>query len=208
MNCYKPLAALSAKILVVLGLLCLGALGQVRAQEKYSLGYNKLSSIDSTDMVVASQEAYSKWTAGFPDMVSLLFVNTKTGQSKLLELPPGYVINNTNFNVPARYQGERLVVLRGKNKDWNKKAKLEWEDPNVLFIVTASGQHLKQVSPGGESLVEWTVNKQTGAILFITRPDSNQDNKFDFKDESKVYLYHLASGELTFVSKTTVGATP
>ncbi|ALI98715.1 hypothetical protein DC20_06710 [Rufibacter tibetensis] len=170
--------------------------GEVQAQEKFAASLNHITSIDSTDMVVASQSDGGKGILSFPGVNKLLFLNTRTQETRIVELPAGFVISRTFLNVPGRYEGERLVLISGTYKGWGNNEKLEWNDPEYLFVSTASGQHLKQISPEEERLVEWTVNKNSNTLALITRPDTNKDKKYDAKDSNKLYIYHLTSGQL------------
>ncbi|MBC3540878.1 hypothetical protein ACFSC6_22325 [Rufibacter sediminis] len=174
--------------------------GEVRGQDKLAAGFDQLIAIDSTDMVVASVQERGKSILSLREVKTLLFLNTRTRETRQLQLPAGFVIGRTFLNVAGRYEGERLVVISGTHKGWGNPEKTEWEDPSYLFISTASGQHLKQVSPAAEVLVEWVVNRHSNTLTFITRPDTNQDRKFDAKDSTKLYVYQLTTGQLAEVS--------
>ncbi|MGV3540460.1 MAG: hypothetical protein ACO1OQ_11655 [Rufibacter sp.] len=178
----------------------IGFLSSAQGQDKVTHQFSWPTSIDSTQMVVTTIEEQTKWSKGLSDKVGLLFINTSTGQAFKLKLPEGYALTNTNFKMNGHYHGERLVVLSSKSLKGGKK---EWDAPHVLFICTASGKHLKQVSSDTEHVTYFTLNPETNTIVFVTKHDANGDQKFDLKDEGKVYLYHIGTGQLTTVAQST-----
>jgi hypothetical protein len=192
-----PLRPIPALILLVF---LWAVAGQAKGQGKFSPQYNQLTVLDSTDMVVASIYSASKISVGLGEEVGLLFINTRTGQSVRVELPAPFQIEATAYKESGTYRKERPVVIIGGDKTWNQNDKLDSNDLRALFITTASGQGLQQVSPKGEHLVHWKMQKTTNALTFITKADSNKDNKFDEKDVNKVYVFHLTEEKLTPVS--------
>ncbi|AKQ46807.1 hypothetical protein TH63_16120 [Rufibacter radiotolerans] len=192
-----PLRPLTALLLLAF---LWAAAGKAQGQGKYSPQYNQLTVLDSTDMVVASIYSASKISLGLGEEVGLLFINTRTGQSVRVELPPPFQIDATALKESGRYRKERPVIIIGGDKAWNQNDKLDSNDLRALFITTSTGQGLQQVSPKGEHLVHWKMQKTTNALTFITKADSNRDGKFDEKDVNKVYVFHLTEEKLTPVN--------
>jgi hypothetical protein len=163
-------------------------------QDKYNyVHFNKLTEVEGTEYVIASVDNRGKMF----DTKSryLLFINTKTGQSKQVDFPnDGYMENVEQVKVDSL--GINKIIVSAQTVDLNGKNGIDWEDPKQIIILSVDGQEKTQLTDNKFFTRTWAVNKQTGTIVITGHFDSNNNNKYDKTDKNEIHIYDLRTLKL------------
>ena len=151
----------------------------------------------------SSSSSYSSPTTFW----NIVFYNTANGECHLLDDKRKMVIfsyNPRNSNVGSSSssdfneylengynQVDKLLYYSLTTLDYNKDGKLNAEDPNYLFISDKAGKNFKQVSPDNLNVTNWQTIKGANKILIQVTKDTNNDKKFNDKDETIPMVYDL-----------------
>jgi len=119
------------------------------------------------------------------DSWNIIFYNSKTGEQHLLDENKKMLIHSYGKNSYGREQAyvKDKIFYNITAVDYNGDNKFDYSDPSYLFISDLDGHHFRQLSPDNYNLVSWELVKNTNTILMILVKDSNNDKKFDDKDE-------------------------
>jgi hypothetical protein len=161
-------------------------------QNKSKYSFNKTESIDSTSIVIVSTYN-SPVKFSFNYNSSLLFVDTKYNKTYKLNLTPPFRVTDYKANNPGKFLGEKYVVFRAKTSNIDNNTKLNWRDPDYLFICDTHGQSVRKISPDNFDVISWTFNRVTNTITFVGTGDTDKNGKFDDKDKDKIYVFDLTS---------------
>lgn len=175
------------KIFTVLVLLFTGT--AAFSQSKTTYTFNKTEAIESTSMVVVSANKEGK--VSFEQNSRLLFIDTHNNSSSYLDLPDPYRIIKISVNNPGKFKGRHYVIFTAKTDDWNSTNKVNWYDPNFLFICNERGKDVQRISPPNFDVKSWSVNPQTHTITFVGTEDTNKNKRFDKNDIDKMYIFDL-----------------
>lgn len=158
------------------------------AQDKSNyVSFNKLSDLDGTDYVIATLETRSKIST---ENSSLLFINTKTGESKQIDFPKdGYIDKIEQIKIDKLNLNKVVVSAKTVNLDGNKS--IDWNDPRQIIVLSTDGKEKFQITEDKFFVSTWTVNKQTGIIVITGHFDTNNNGKYDKTDKSEIILYDL-----------------
>ena len=158
------------------------------AQDKSNyVSFNKLSDLDGTDYVIATLENRNKISA---ENSSLLFINTKTGESKQIDFPKdGYIDKIEQIKVDKLNLNKVIVSAKTVNLDGSKS--IDWNDPRQIIVLSTDGKEKVQITEDKFFVSTWTVNKQTGIIVITGHYDTNNNGKYDKTDKSEIILYDL-----------------
>ncbi len=166
-------------------------------QDKYNyVHFNKLTEVVGTEYVIASIENRGKMF----DTKSryLLFINTKTGQSKQVDFPnDGYMEKVEQVKIDSL--GINKIIVSAQTVDLDGKNGIDWEDPKQIIILSVDGQEKTQLTDNKFFSRTWTVNKQTGTIVITGYYDTNNNNKYDKTDKNEIHIYDLRT--LKLISK-------
>jgi hypothetical protein len=166
-------------------------------QDKYNyVHYNKLTEVVGTEYVIASIENWGK-SFGAKSRY-LLFINTKTGQSKQVDFPnDGYIEKIEQVKIDSL--GINKIIVSAQTVDLDGKSGIDWEDPKQVMILSVDGQEKTQLTDNKFFSRTWTVNKQTGTIVITGHYDTNNNNKYDKTDKNEIHIYDLVT--LKLISK-------
>jgi hypothetical protein len=166
-------------------------------QDKYNyVHYNKLTEVVGTEYVIASIENWGK-SFGTKSRY-LLFINTKTGQSKQVDFPnDGYIEKVEQVKIDSL--GINKIIVSAQTVDLDGKSGIDWEDPKQVMILSVDGQEKTQLTDNKFFSRTWTVNKQTGTIVITGHYDTNNNNKYDKTDKNEIHIYDLRT--LKLISK-------
>jgi hypothetical protein len=166
-------------------------------QDKYNyVHFNKLTEVAGTEYIIASIENRGKMF----DTKSryLLFVNTKTGQSKQVDFPnDGYIEKVEQVKIDSL--GINKIIVSAQTIDLDGKNGIDWEDPKQIIILSVDGQEKTQLTDEKFFSRTWIVNKQTGTIVVTGHYDTNNNNKYDKTDKTEIHIYDLRT--LKLISK-------
>ena len=151
------------------------------------LSYNKLMELQGTDYVVASVENSTKLST---ESKYLLFINTRTGDSKEIDFPKDAFIEKIEqVKIDSLHINIVLVSATTVNLDGNKS--IDWNDPKQVIVCATDGTGKVQVTEDRFFVRTWVVNRQTGVIVITGQLDTNNNGKYDRKDKSQIVLYDL-----------------
>jgi hypothetical protein len=166
-------------------------------QDKYNyVHFNKLTEVTGTEYVIASIENRAKTF----DIKSryLLFINTKTGQSKQVDFPNDGSIEKIE-QVKIDSLGINKIIVSAQTVDLDGKNGIDWEDPEQIIILSTDGQEKVQLTDNKFFVRTWVVNEQTGTIVITGHYDTNNNNKYDKTDKNEIRIYDLRT--LNLISK-------
>ena len=107
-------------------------------QDKYNyVHFNKLTEVVGTEYVIASIENLGKMS----DTKSryLLFINTKTGQSKQVDFPnDGYMEKVEQVKLDSL--GINKIIVSAQTIDLDGKSGIDWQDPKQIIVLSTDGQ--------------------------------------------------------------------
>ncbi|MEL7123064.1 MAG: hypothetical protein AAFO07_26680 [Bacteroidota bacterium] len=171
---------------------------------EYNFEYSRVVFIDSLEKVIlpistqnnrrgSSYERGSYYVDSYPNYWNLIFYDIKSGKTKLLTEKKTRISNfDTNFKDVGPIL-KKSVLYKAGNTDFNLDKKLNYEDPEQLFISDIDGNRFLRLSPVNESLTEYEIVPNTDKIIFKTLRDSNDDKEFDEEDEKIWCLIDLSA---------------
>lgn len=192
---------------------------QIAKLEKLKLDFNQPVLIDSSVYVMypltlnnndeesgglGGSSSYSRPTTYW----NIVFYNTANGEYHLLDDKRKMVIysydprnsdvgsssSSSDFSAYLENgynQVDKLLYYSVTTLDFNKDGKINADDPNYLFISDKAGKNFKQVSPDNLNVTNWQTIKGTNKILIQATKDTNNDKKFNEKDETIPMVYDL-----------------
>jgi hypothetical protein len=140
---------------------------------------------------------------------NMAFYNTANGTYHLLDEKRKMVIyqydqkesgnsSSSNDEGGSTYSEiNKFIYYSIRTLDFNKDERLDFLDPNYLFISDKMGNHFKQVSPQNANVNEWKTIKKTNKILMMVSFDSNNDKKFDKEDSVIPMVYDLNTNTIS-----------
>ncbi len=166
------------------------------AQDKFNhVNFNKLTTVEGTEYVIASIENRGK---GFKVKDKyLLFINTINGDTTQIDFPKDGRIQKVE---QVKIENLRInkIIIEAKTIDLDGKKGIGWNDPSQLFILSTDGKE-KTLLTGEKLFVQsWVVNQQTGTITITGHYDSNNNRKHDKSDKSEIGIYDLKSLKLLY----------
>lgn len=168
-------------------------LGQDKISQEY---FNKLTEIQGTEYVIATIDHPSKIFSFKGNY--LLFINTKTGQTKKISFPKDGYMNHIE-QVKIDSLDINRIIVSARTVDLDGKSGIEWGDPMQILILSIDGQEMTQLTDNKFFSRTYMVNKQTGRIVVTGYFDSNNNNKLDKKDQGEIHIYDLRT--LKLISK-------
>jgi hypothetical protein len=177
-------------IVIALTILSLTTYGQ----NKYNYVYfNKLTEVAGTEYVIASIEDRGKMFEIKSQY--LLFINTKTGETKQVDFPKDANIEKIE-PIKIDSLGINSVIVAAKTVNLNGKNGINWNDPTQIIILSPDGKEKTQLTEDKFFVRTWTVNRLTGIIVIAGYYDTNNNGKYDKTDKNEIYLYDLKTLKL------------
>lgn len=163
-------------------------------QDKYNyVHFNKLKELTGTDYTIATIENLGKMAT--VNSTQLLFINTRNGQSKMVDFPKdGYLSELDQIRIDSLQINRVIVEARTVNLDNSKR--IDWSDPFQVFGLSTDGEEKVQLTPDNFYTRTWTVNRQTGGLVITGHYDSNNNGKYDKTDKSEILLFDLKTLKL------------
>ncbi len=163
------------------------------AQDKYNyVLYNKLTEIKGTEYVIASVENWGKMSA---NNKYLLFINTRTGESKQIDFPKDAFIQKIEqVKIDSLNINKLIIAANTVNLDRSKS--IDWSDPQQIIVLSTDGKEKIQITEDKFFVRTWTVNPYTGAIVITGHYDSNDNGKYDKTDKHEILIYDLKAMKL------------
>jgi hypothetical protein len=164
-----------------------------KAQDKYNyVAYNKIIELQGTEYVIATVENWGKKSV---NNRYLLFINTKTGESRQVDFPDdAYIGKVEQVKIDSLGINRVLVIANTVNLDGDKY--IDWNDPRQVIILSTDGKEKIQVTEDKFFVSTWMLNRQTGAIVITGHLDTNNNGKHDKTDKNEILLYSLAEMKL------------
>ncbi|TRZ43994.1 hypothetical protein DMZ48_08565 [Robertkochia solimangrovi] len=174
--------------------------------DEYSFEYSRIVMIDSIEKVIlpittqrSSGSTFPRYSSKFdseadsyPNYWNFIFYDIKSGSARLLTKKKTRISEfETNFYRVGPLL-KKSVLYKLADTDFNKDNKLTSEDPLQLCITDQDGENYRRLSPITEHLVEYHIVPNTDKIIYKTLRDTNNDQKFDVKDEGIWYIIDLS----------------
>lgn len=177
-------------IFLILTTIGLSAYGQ----DKYNhIKFDKLIEVEGTDFVIAIVESLGKLEGHKGS--SLLFIDTKTGQTNQVDLPPkGYFEKIQQVKIDSL--GINKIIVLAKSIDLNGKKGIDWNDPKQIIVLSVDGNERVQLTDNKLFVRTWIINRQTGTIVIAGHYDTNNNNKYDKADKNEIEIYDLITLKL------------
>lgn len=164
------------------------------AQDKYNyVHFNKLTEVVGTEFVIASIE---NWGKSFETKSRyLLFINTKTGETKQVDFPNDAGIRELE-QIKIDSLELNLIVVSARTVDLDGKSGIDWNDPTQIIILSPDGKEKTQLTDSKFFVRTWKVNNLTGTIVVTGHFDTNNNNKYDKTDKNEIHIYDLKTLKL------------
>ncbi len=158
------------------------------AQIKTGLEYNKFLNMEGTAYTVASVMSWSK--LGKAVKSNLLFINTSTGDTRMIDFAEGARLNGLT-QIRIESLGINLLLLVARTVDLNEKKGIGWQDPQQIFLLSPDGETKKQLTEDNFYVSTWSINQQTGTLIVAGYLDVNKNRKKDKDESSEILLFDL-----------------
>lgn len=177
----------------LLVLLLVSISGIVFGQSKYNyVNFDKLTELKGTNYVIATIENRGKIQIRSK---YLLFIDTKDGKTKQIDLPKGsYIRKVEQILIEELNINQVILVAKTINLDGNKE--IDWSDPEQIFILSTDGETKTQLTEDGFFVRTWITNDKTGTIIITGYYDSNSNGKYDKTDKNEILIYDLKTMKL------------
>lgn len=174
-------------------LLLVSISGFVFGQDKYNyVSFDKLTEVKGTEYVIASIENRGKIET---KSKYLLFINTKDGKTKQIDLPKdSYIRTVEQIQIEELDINKIILVAKTINLDGDKE--IDWSYPQQIFILSTDGETKTQLTDNGFFARTWTTNEKTGTITITGHYDSNSNGKYDKTDKNEILIFDLKTMEL------------
>lgn len=178
---------------LLLTVILLAAVNLLNGQAKIGFNFNKIETMEGTGInVLLTDHRYAK--IGTEHDESLLFVDTKTNDARLLSLPEGYQYSNYEVCGGSTFKGEKYVLIIAQKRKANRR-EAKFFSPFSLFITDLMGQNTKMISPDHFHVFSWKILEETNTLTFLGKEDTDRNGKFNRADKSKVYVLDLTTGD-------------
>lgn len=159
------------------------------AQDKNNyVHYDKLTEVKGTSYVIASIENWGKMLSTKGRY--LLFIDTRTGQSKQIDFPKDAFIGKVEqVKIDSLGINNVIITANTVNLDGNKS--IDWNDPTQVIVFSPDGQQRVQVTEDHFFVRTWVVNNQSGTIVIAGHYDTNNNGKYDKTDKEGMVIYDL-----------------
>lgn len=159
------------------------------AQSKIIYEYNKFLHLKGTVYTVATEESWSKM--GNVNS-NLLFINTATGASTVVDFPPGGRVGHVE-QIKIDSLKINYVLVTANTVDIDNRKGIDWADPRQLLLYTPSGEKLKQLTEDTFYVASYAVNETTGTLIVSGYFDVNRNQKRDKTESGAMLLYDLTT---------------
>jgi len=173
-----------------LALTALTALGQDKLTEY--VAYNRLIEMTGTEYVLAAVQHRTKVRS---EAEYLQFINTRTGESLQVNIPPDSYIEKIEQIKLDTLQINRVVVS-GRMVNLNNDKSIDWYDPGQIMVLSTDGKEQLKITPDNFFVSSYTVNRQTGVIVVTGHVDTNDNKKWDRADKNEIFLFDLKGMKL------------
>jgi hypothetical protein len=96
----------------------------------------------------------------------------------------------TEKNAEPNKPTNKFMLLEIR-KDTNAGEKNPQKYAIAAYLADASGKNVTQITPSNTTVVSWHLDNTLGFLLFKVIEDSNQDRKFDEKDDTRFIRVNL-----------------
>jgi len=163
-------------------------------QDKFNyVHFNKLTEVVGTEYVIASIENWGKMFE--TKSRYLLFLNTKTGESKQVDFPTDSWTEKLE-QIKVDSLGINLIIVSARTVDLDGKSGIDWNDPTQIIVLSPDGKEKTQLTDDKFFVRTWTTNKLTGTIVITGHYDTNNNNKYDKTDKNEIHIYDLKTLKL------------
>jgi hypothetical protein len=162
------------------------------AQSKIAYEYDKFIDLKGTEYSVATVEHWSK----IENVKSnLLFINTLTGETKLIDFKEGTRLR-TIVQVKIDTLKINLVLVVANTVDLDNKKGIDWSDPRQIILFSPNGANMQQLTEDNYYVGSWSVNEYTGTLIVSGFFDINKNQKKDKNESNEILLFDLATMKL------------
>jgi hypothetical protein len=131
---------------------------------------------------------------------NIIFFNGKTNDYHLLSDKKMIIRNyNSKYSSTGNDNADigrtsRYIFYSITCDDFNKDKKLTDQDPDYLFVTDKEGNNFRQISPANYDLKNWQFIESLNKVLLTVKKDSDNNNKFDEKDEVTAFEVEIDKG--------------
>ena len=154
--------------------------------------YNKFIHLKGTEFSVATVESRSKLENR---KSNLLFINTLTGASKLIEFAEGARLGIIQ-QIKIDSLEVNLVLVVANTVSLDNKKDIDWRDPRQIYIFSPNGNDMKQLTEDNYYVHSWSINEFTGTLIISGYFDKNRNRKRDRDENNEILLFDLKTGML------------
>jgi len=168
-------------LLLILISLCVSVHGQ---EKKLQSRFNRLQTIKGTEFVIASMVNYGKF---LKTSDSLMIINSKSGQTTPVRFSQKVNVNKIK-QVRIDSMGINYLIVTAQTM---KNGKSIFNYQAKLFLISADGLTVRQLTDDNYFTSDWVVNKQTGSLVITGQTDVNKNGKLDYSDKNEILIFDL-----------------
>lgn len=170
----------------------------VSAQKGADININSIQNIESTDYVVTFTSNHSK--VGFQEFLNnkLIFVNTKTNQTKIVEIPSKSNIRRITSTIESKYKNSNFIVVECYSMAEKVLPKAS-STISELYLVELNTFQLIKISTDNFTLKNWVVKGDNDTLAIV---EEENGVKNDFVKTNSILVINLKSGERSTVFST------
>ncbi len=166
----------------------------VEAQKLDRANFGTLQNIESTDFLVTYTANFSK-VAIKKENAKIIFINTKSSQTKEVILPKTTNLRKIISNIEVNYLGSKFVVLECYSEVEKTLPKAS-NSVNELYLISLNDFKLVKISSSNFTIRDWEINNETKKIVFIEQENGIKDLSGEVQ---KIMIFDLENGSLNEV---------
>lgn len=114
------------------------------------------------------------------------------GRLQIIKRYDGHLLHSRySKDTSKRPMNKEHIYYTVINKDYNSDEKLNYEDPQILYMSKFDGTGLTQLTPDNYDLQKYKYIEKSNIILATLTVDDNNDGKFNSNDSEVLYRIDL-----------------
>jgi len=183
-------------------------LNEVDPKQGLNIQMNRFSEIDTSGILMfplsMSETNADGGSLAYKEIPSssfwnIIFLNSKTNYYHLLS-DKKILIRNYDFKYSENGRADigqtsRHIFYSVTSEDFNNDKRLTDEDPKYLYLSDKEGNNFRRISPQNCDLQNWKFINSTNKVLITVKIDSDNNYKFDDKDEVMAFEFEIDKGK-------------
>lgn len=159
------------------------------------VSFNRLVEVVGTNNMIALEVTTNN--IGDINSMSILFINTETGEGKIADIANEYIIQDFK-QVRIDSLNINTVLVTARMYDLDLNGRINSKDPVTLLSVGLDGNSITIITPKTYNVRVWGINEKTGTITVAGYYDSNRNGRYDAVEKNEIQIYSLKTYKLIY----------